>query len=140
VTVVVDASVVAAAFFQEDHHLSARRILASDNVLHAPDLLVAEVGNVIWKRHGRGEISATEASELLDDVLRLPITYTPATALATPAMAIALRAGRTVYDSLYVALAISQNTVMYTADQRLVNTLAQSPLAAHVVSIAKLPT
>jgi predicted nucleic acid-binding protein len=39
---------------------------------------------------------------------------------------------RTVYDSLYVALAMYLDSEMITTDQRLVNALARTPLARHV--------
>ena len=64
-TIVVDASVVAAAFFPEPHHETAEGILASGWDLCAPDLLLAEVGNVVWKRHMRGELTTPEAEALV---------------------------------------------------------------------------
>ena len=44
-TCVIDASVVAAAFFQEEHAGAARTLLAGKHQLHAPDLIHAEVAN-----------------------------------------------------------------------------------------------
>jgi predicted nucleic acid-binding protein len=134
-TAVVDASVVAAAFFPEPHHETARGILSSGWDFRAPDLLLAEVGNVVWKRHSRGELSALEAEALLADVLQLPIHYTPAAALVGMALPLAIRLRRTVYDCLYLALAARDGTGMLTSDQRLVNAVAGTPLAAHIAWI-----
>jgi predicted nucleic acid-binding protein len=135
--VVVDASVVAAAFFQEAHAEPAQKLLASNRELHAPDLLYAEVGNIIWKRKTRGEIDDAEAAELLADLLRLPLRITPCSELVEPALQLALRTGRTVYDCLYVAAALRHKTAVVSADKRLVNALAHGPLAAHVVWIGE---
>ena len=133
---VVDASLVAAAFFQEPHAASAREVLASDRPLYAPDLISAEFGNVIWKRYGRREITEEEAAQLMADFLRLPLQITPTGELADVALQLAMRTGRTVYDCLYLALAVRTNSVLVTADKRLVNALAGSPLAKHVTAIA----
>lgn len=134
---VVDASVVAAAFFREQYAAAARAVLTSGDELHAPDLIHAELANVIWKRHGRGEIDDVEARELLTDILRLPLQITPSAELVEPALELALRARRTVYDCLYLVLAVRTNSAMITADKRLTNALSASPLAKHVAWIGE---
>ena len=133
---VVDASLVAAAFFQEPHAESARAVLASDRPLYAPDLISAEFGSVVWKRYRRGEITGEEAAQLMADFLRLPLQITPTGELADVALQLALRTGRTVYDCLYLALAIRTHSVLVTADKRFVNALAGTPLAKHVSAVA----
>jgi predicted nucleic acid-binding protein len=130
--IVLDASVVAAAFFQEEHADRAHQLLAGQHVLHAPDLIYAELANVIWKRHSRGEIDHDEASNLLADFRSLPLQITPCGDLVEAAMELALRSGRSVYDCLYLALAVKTRSIMVTADKRLVNALAGAPLAKHI--------
>jgi predicted nucleic acid-binding protein len=129
---VVDASVIAAAFFPEKHSQAARTLLLSGDNLCAPDLIYAEVANVIWKRHGRKEIDGDEAIGLLTDVLDLPLEITPSEQLIVPALELALRTGRTAYDCLYVALAVQRKTIVVSDDQRLVNALSRGPLKDHV--------
>ncbi len=136
---VVDASVVAAAFFPEKHSAAARALLLSGAVLHAPDLIYTEVASVVWKRHRRGEIDEGEASGLLNDVLDLPLEITPSEQLLPSALALAMRAGRTVYDCLYLALAVQRKTAMVSVDQRLVNALAAGPLKDHVAWLGTKP-
>ena len=133
---VIDASVVAAAFFQEPHATTAAAVLAADRPLYAPDLISAEFGNVIWKRYTRREITGEEAAQLMADFLRLPLAITPTGELADVALQLAMRTGRTVYDCVYLALAIRTHSVLVTADKRLVNALAGSPLAKHVTAVA----
>jgi len=132
---VLDASTVAVAFFQEAHADRAVRLLAGGGVLHAPDLIYAELANVIWKRHGRGEIDADEAAQLLNDVRRLPLQITSCGDLVASVLTLALTTGRSVYDCLYLALAVQTASVLVTADKRLVNALIDTPLASHVAWI-----
>lgn len=129
---IIDASVIATAFFQEEFEELSWTLLASDCSLLAPEMIIAEVGNVIWKRFRRGEISEEEAGQLLADFLRLPLRITPSESLIESALQIAMRANRTAYDSLYVALAVKTESVMVTADKRLINALAGSPLEKYV--------
>jgi predicted nucleic acid-binding protein len=130
--VVPDASVIAAALFREAHAEKADALLLRTESLSAPDLVYAEVGNVIWKRHGRGEITREEARELVSDVWRLPLAIAPTNDLLESALEIALATGRTVYDCLYVALAIERDGMLVTADRRLVNALASGELEPRV--------
>ncbi|MBN1556209.1 MAG: type II toxin-antitoxin system VapC family toxin [Phycisphaerae bacterium] len=129
---IVDASVIAAAFFRETISPQARELLASRGKLHAPDLIYSEVANVIWKRHARDEIDEKEARALLSDILTLPLKITPSRQLVESALALATRTKRTVYDCLYLALAARNRSVMFTADKRLVNALAKTPLEQHL--------
>jgi predicted nucleic acid-binding protein len=110
-------------------------VLTGGHALIAPDLNHAELANVIWKRHARGEIDEGEADRLLADVLALPLEITPCGDLIEAALELALRTGRSVYDCLYLALAVKTKTVLFSADKRLVNALAGTPLAKHVAWI-----
>ena len=60
------------------------------------------------------------------------LQVTPSVDLVEHALRLALRTGRTVYDCLYLALALQTDTVMLTCDQRLINALAGSPIGGHV--------
>ena len=134
-TYVLDASTVAAAFFQEEHAGRAQGLLAGGHDLHAPDLIYAELANVIWKRHNRGQIDSDEAGDLLADIRGLPLRITSCGDLAEAALKLALRTGRSAYDCVYLALAVKERSVLATADKRLANTLADTPLAKHVLWI-----
>ena len=132
---VVDASVLAAAMFQEAQADRAGRLLAGRDELHAPDFVLVELANVIWKRHGRREIDDADAAELLADLNRLPLLQTPAIDLLPAALETAMHARRSIYDCLYLALAVQRRAVMVTADRRLANALAGSPLDRHILWI-----
>lgn len=135
---VLDASTVAVAFFREPYSKAARNLLTSETQLHAPDLLLAELAGVIWKRHRRSEIDADEAKQLLRDFQGLPVLLTSSQELADVALELALRTDRTVYDCLYIALAVRLDCHMVTADKRLANALSNTPRTKHVMWLGKL--
>ncbi len=54
---VVDASVVIKWFIEENLSAEAEAILGHGEPLFAPDLLLAEIGNVLWKKVIRGEVA-----------------------------------------------------------------------------------
>jgi predicted nucleic acid-binding protein len=56
-------------------------------------------------------------------------------AVVVDAFNIADRTGRTVYDCMYLALAVRVDGQMVTADERLVNSLANSPWAAAAIRL-----
>ena len=132
---VVDASVIVAAFFQEQFADAAVTLLKSARPLHAPDLVIAEIASVIWKRHRRNEIDDAEAAGLLADFRTLPLHITSSGELIESAIELALRTDRTVYDCLYLALAVKTKSIMVTADKRLVNALGRTPLEKHIIWI-----
>lgn len=135
--VVVDASVAAKWFLPEPDAPAALRLLTARHRLAAPDLIHAEFGNVVWKLHARGTLDANEASDMIDDFLSMPLEIHDSTYLLAPALQIAIATHRTVYDSLYLALAIELGGTVVTADARWVNALEQSPFTRFVRLLAR---
>jgi predicted nucleic acid-binding protein len=89
-----------------------------------PDFFWAEVGNALWKSVRRGKISRPLAVSSLKSVQDLEITTFPCADLLPQAFDIALAHDRTVYDSVYVALAVRSESELITADEHLANALA----------------
>jgi predicted nucleic acid-binding protein len=89
-----------------------------------PDIFWAEISNVLWKgfRHRRWSRSFSEqiAAEMRDQ--NFPTVSS--LALMTDALKIALTYDRSVYDCLYLALAVQSKSQMITADERLANAVA----------------
>jgi predicted nucleic acid-binding protein len=127
---VVDASVVVKWFVPEVHSDAARRLLTLSHGFFAPDLLFAETANTMWKKIRRGELTAERGRQLVDDISRIAVETVPCRVLALDAHELANATGRTVHDSLYLALAIRLKTRMVTADDRLVAAVAVFPMAA----------
>jgi predicted nucleic acid-binding protein len=125
--VVVDASVVIKWFVPENGTEAALQLLESGDQFVAPDLLFAEVANTIWKKTLRGELTVIDSHQLAADLERIAVETIQSRELATDAHALALITSRSVYDSMYVALAIRLETRLITADERFVNALAAFP-------------
>ncbi len=129
-TVVVDASVAAKWVLpgRETLREEALALLASyargEVRLVVPDLFWAETANVIWKAWRQGRLAQAEAREALSALLERGFATTAAAPLLPDALAIAVAFDRTIYDSLYVALAVASRAVLVTADERLANALA----------------
>src|SRR5258708_18585695 len=127
---VVDASVVIKWFVPEVHTAAAHRLLGLSHEYLAPDLLFAETANTVWKKIKRGELSAERGQQLVEDIGRVAVEAFPCRVLAEDAHALANVTGRTVYDAMYLALAIRLKTTMITADERLVAAISACPMAA----------
>jgi len=136
---VVDASVAVKWLVPESHADAARRVLSPNHELLAPDLIWAEVGNVIWKKWRRGEVPGHAAGDLLRDFRRYPVQTFASRALMSAAWDLAERYGRSFYDSLYLALAASAECPLVTADLKLYNRLKTSPVAERLVWIENTP-
>jgi predicted nucleic acid-binding protein len=117
--VVVDASVAVKWFLPEELSTEARQLLAGEYELLAPDFIWAELGNVLWKKHQRRELDPRTATQLLQDFSRIPIEFHAAARWTEASLDLAIRHGVTVYDGLYLALAVGNGCHLVTADQRL---------------------
>jgi predicted nucleic acid-binding protein len=106
---IVDASVVAKWFLPEAHKDKAetllRDFLDEKIELTAPDLLVAEVGNLLWKRSVKlKDISSVQASLIYNNFLALGLPLRSTPAIASAALKLATEKNHPVYDMLYFAL------------------------------------
>jgi predicted nucleic acid-binding protein len=137
---VVDASVVIKWHVTEIHSDAAQRLLADDGpALHVPDLMFPEVGNILWKKIRRGELTEEQARGIAHLVVAAPLEVHPSAPLMEAAFEIATRTGRTVYDSLYVALAVRLDCRLVTADERLRNALKEGPLGDYILWVEDDP-
>ena len=123
---VVDASVAVKWFLPEIHSQAAERILKSRRKLLAPDLIWAEVGNALWKKVRRDEILPEEANGILRDFLRFPVQTYESKILLPTAWDLAIQSDTSVYDALYLSLAIGQNCPLVTADRKFYETFKKS--------------
>jgi predicted nucleic acid-binding protein len=132
---VIDASITARWIF-------ADAALAGDDLLDtlladgaiAPSLWLLEVANMTRSGERRGRLTADESRARLKEIARLPIAIEQ-TGLATAfevAPAIAREQGLTVYDAIYLELAMRSQRRLATLDGEL-------RTAAQKVGVALLP-
>lgn len=118
-TVVVDASVAATWYFGVGAEAQSDLVLASDERLIAPDLLIPEFTNTIWKAVAFGNLPITTAVEAIADIERTIDEFVPSLEMKDRAFAIALELRHPAYDCFYLALAEQRSCQLITADNRL---------------------
>jgi predicted nucleic acid-binding protein len=116
VSLVIDASVALKWVLAEPGQAAADALLDED--LIAPSLWLLEAANALWRRAQSGELSADEAGERLSELFNAPVTAVPIEDDLSAAAALAQRLGHPVYDCLYLALALREQTQVVTADRR----------------------
>ena len=120
----VDACIAVKWLVSEDLCHEARTVLARRIERCAPELLLAECANTIWKKARQGEIpdSRPYRQELAD----LPdiVTLRPDRGLVERATQMAFELAHPVYDCLYLACAEATATALVTADKRFVDKVA----------------
>jgi predicted nucleic acid-binding protein len=118
---VVDASVAIKWVLEEEGSAAARRLVGA--ALIAPDLLLTECTNVIWKRVKQGDLAAGFAAARLGALRRTPVRLTPSVDLLDRALQLAIELAHPIYDCLYLALTIEAAGVLVTDDARLVRSV-----------------
>jgi len=92
--------------------------------LIAPDLIWLEVASAHWKAVRQNRCTSSDAETSLATLHSQDLPTVPSEQFIELALRIALQHGRTVYDSLYVALAVTLNLELITADEKMVNALS----------------
>ena len=128
---VLDASVAAKWVLPSENEQLVDQALRlferySDDQLQfvVPDLFWPEFGNIVWKAVRQGRISASSAAVAIAEMHGREFSTIPSKVLLDDAFIIANAFGRSVYEAMYVALAVARNTEFVTADERLASALA----------------
>ena len=121
---VIDASVAVKWVVQEPGTPEALALRKAN--LTAPDLLVPECANILWKKHRLGQLTAGEARAAAQLLERADIELAPMRAHLHAATALAIELDHPGYDCLYIALALEKGCAFATADQRLLRKAHQS--------------
>lgn len=117
-SLIVDASVAVKWVAHEPGSMDARALGNDDEPLIAPELVVAEVGNALWKKCRGGILSRAQAAQGLRQLPLLFHQLHSDLTLSGRALEIALDADDAIYDCFYIALAQRENAPLITADER----------------------
>ena len=107
--------------------------------LVAPELIVAEVCNIAWRKAVQKEIPVEQAIRIASGFPVLLPALVPSVRLAHLATAIALEINHPIYDCFYLSCADFMNAPLVTVDKRLIEKLsatryAKRTLHLHAVS------
>ena len=137
-TLVVDASVAVKWFVNQPDSAQAKAIADSDDVLLAPDFIIAEVGNALWRHVRIKEISLDDAIGALADLPRIVGEIVSSTALSDAALRMAVALDHSLYDCLYAVLAVERRATLITDDRRFAEKLRVSRRLSRVKSLNEI--
>ena len=120
---VLDCSVAMAWVFADERNESTdalRESLVQDNAV-VPALWPIEVGNVLLVATRRGRITKAEWPRVCDDLLALPIDIDPVSSerVLRTVLPLAETNNVSVYDAMYLELALRLGMPLATLDQQL---------------------
>jgi predicted nucleic acid-binding protein len=125
-TKVIDASVALKWVVDEPDSEAAEALLIES--LIAPDFWLIEAANVLRAKTARGDLFGDQAQVRLDRLRRAPVVSVSTAQLLHDALTLAIDLGHTVYDCLYLSLALREDMVLVTADKRF-HAVAQRSMA-----------
>ncbi len=88
-------------------------------VFVAPELILVESAHALSRKRGRSALSASERDALWRDMRRMPLELMQAEDHIDRAITLAEQHRLSVYDALYVAVAVYLGAPLWTADIRL---------------------
>ncbi len=119
-TIVVDASVAVKWILPEPGSPAAAALREQDSDLTAPSLIVAEVGNAIWRAVRYRALDQSDGLHGFEAALIWFQSLIPIEELRVRALALAIELHHPIYDCFYLALADRENAPLVTADEAMI--------------------
>ncbi len=116
--IVIDASALTAIVLKEEGWES---LLDQSDLFLSVDLALKEASNAIWSAALSNRLSREEAAEafsILKELFRNNVLTRPQLDYIDRAFNLSLKHGITVYDSIYVAQALSESLPLMTLDRK----------------------
>ena len=124
---VLDASAVVRLILLDPVAADWAQTLETAGMVLAPELMLTEVANTLWKLQRAQQLQGVNPQELLVHAKGLVDHIEPDRQLQVEALALAIHFNHSVYDCLYLALARREAATLLTADRKL-QTLASQVL------------
>jgi predicted nucleic acid-binding protein len=121
---VIDAS-IAVKWVVEETGTGDALLLRQAGRIIAPELLLAECANILWKKVHRRELSEQEAILAARLLQGADMEMVSTRSLLESATSIAIELDHPAYDCVYIALAAASDCRFVTADERLLRKLRQ---------------
>lgn len=117
---VIDSSVAMKWFVAEPRHDIAKAILDSEADLVAPELVMAEMTNALWRKVRIGEITADQAHAAIDEMPGYVSLERHTRELAHMAFDVAEMLEHSVYDCMFLACALQSgdDAALVTDDEK----------------------
>ncbi|HNT33798.1 MAG TPA: type II toxin-antitoxin system VapC family toxin [bacterium] len=132
---VVDASVVAKWIFPEEHAKESSCLVREQTSLHAPDFLSIELHNILSKKVRKKDIPPESESNILRQMEFLPVQFHLSSELLRGAYDLSVRFHTSLYDCLYLSLALHLDCPLVTADARFQKSFQKTLLGATVIHV-----
>ena len=113
---VIDASVALKWVIPEADSDAATALF--DEELIAPSLWLAESASALWRHVRLQQMTPDQALGRLAELARAPVASLPIAAHIAAALQLAIELRHPIYDCLYLAVALSHDTLVVTADRR----------------------
>jgi len=133
--IVLDSSVIAALFFREELSDTVEEIVEGYQEYYTVSQAYSEVANVAWKRikiHGEDEEISKQALKNAIEFIERICEVVDNKLVLNQAFELAVKYGVTVYDALFIALAIKLEEKLITTDRRLYNMIRSTDLERFV--------
>jgi predicted nucleic acid-binding protein len=134
---VVDTNIAVKWHVPEQFSDIADRLLRTERDFIAPDNFVSEVSQTLVSKVRSGELTLTGAVERFGQIMA-DFRLVESETLVERAMRIALAYQRSVYDSLYLVLAIEEGCQFVTADGKAYSAL-KDDFATHLLWVEDIP-
>jgi len=134
--VVVDSCVSVKWVVREQDTEKALGLLASDLDLVAPDTVLIEVANALWKNVRRRLITLDQAQRRVGDLPRLFNRLLPTRDFVAEAFTLGAEFDMPIYDCVYVVASRRIGARLITADSKLIAKLAGTPDGRNIVHLS----
>jgi predicted nucleic acid-binding protein len=132
-TFIVDTSVAVKWFVPEVLSSGAKAILSLDRDRLAPDLLLAETANALWRKVRAGDIGADQVRDALVALPRYLDHLVPVRELISQSFELAQELQHSVYDCLYLGCALqTDDATVVTADRKFASKAAAAGYAKRI--------
>lgn len=140
---VIDTSVAVKWFLNEPDSKKALMVLQDSlhgkTQMHAPSFLRLELDSVLTRRVAAGFVQKDTADQIRASLERMPVQWHEIDALRNDTFRLALETRQSIYDCLFLALAITLAAGLVTADVRFIKGLRASILRDRVMGLAEYP-
>lgn len=134
---VVDASVAVKWFVKESLRNQAFDLVTPGVSRSAPDLIFSEVGNALWLKMRRGEVSSDQARLAIASLEGFFDQIVRSEEIAVRALESGATLDHPIYDCFYLACAEHVGGRLVTADARLIKKVQEAGMSEIVTALSE---